>query len=114
LVGIALRATALGDELVEGRDARLALGLAGLRRRAHPLELAGDLLLLRQVGLLLLGETLLLGVEPLGVVALEGEGAAAVELEDPLHHLVEEVAVVGDEQDAAGVLLKVTLEPGDR
>ncbi len=38
----------------------------------------------------------------------------AVELEDPLGHVVEEVPIVGDGDHGAGVLLQEPLEPGDR
>ena len=48
-----------------------------------------------------------------GVVALVGVGPAAVELEDPLGHVVQEVPVVGDGDDGAGVLLQVLLQPRD-
>ncbi len=37
----------------------------------------------------------------------------AVELEDPLGDVVEEIAVVGDEDDRAGIFLQVPFEPGD-
>ena len=40
--------------------------------------------------------------------------APAVELEDPLRDVVEEVAVVGDRDDGARVLLEEALEPVDR
>ena len=46
-----------------------------------------------------------------GVVALVRVGAAAVELEDPLGHVVQEVPVVGDRDDGAGVLGQVLLQP---
>ena len=46
-----------------------------------------------------------------GVVALVRVGAAAVELEDPLGHVVQEVPVVGDRDDRAGVLRQVLLQP---
>ena len=39
---------------------------------------------------------------------------AAVELEDPARDVVEEVAIVGDRDDGALVLLEVALEPRDR
>ena len=39
---------------------------------------------------------------------------AAVELEDPARDVVEEVAIVGDGDDGALVLLEVALEPADR
>ena len=99
-----------GHLLVPG-EARLALGLAGLGAGAHPLQL-----LLEPLGALgVLGALDLqaggLGLQVGGVVALVGVGAAAVELEDPLGHVVEEVPVVGDGDDGAGVLLEVLLEP---
>ncbi len=52
--------------------------------------------------------------EPRRVVALERDAAAAVELEDPLGDVVEEVAIVGDGDDGAGVLLQEAFEPVDR
>ena len=53
----------------------------------------------------------LLGLEVGGVVALVRIGPAAVELEDPLGDVVEEVPVVGDRDHGAGVLLQVLLQP---
>ncbi len=52
-----------------------------------------------------------LGLEVGGVVALVGVGAATVELQDPLGHVLQEVPVVGDRHDRARVLLQVLLEP---
>src|SRR5690606_2805607 len=73
-----------------------------LRRGAHPLELLLDLALPRRLLLLLDLEALLLRLEPRAVVPLERVGLAAVELEDPLRHVVEEVAVVRDRHDGPG------------
>ena len=56
-------------------------------------------------------EAVLLGLEVGRVVALVGVGLAAVELEDPLGDVVEEVPVVGDGQDGAGVRRQVVLQP---
>jgi hypothetical protein len=53
-------------------------------------------------------------VQPGGVVALPGDALAVVQLEDPAGDVVQEVAVVGDRHDRAGVLVQVVLEPGDR
>ena len=39
---------------------------------------------------------------------------AAIELEDPAGDVVEEVAIVRDGDDGAGVVLEEPLEPGDR
>ena len=58
-------------------------------------------------------EALLLLLQPRRVVALERVALAAVELEDPAGHVVEEVAVVGDRHDGARVVLEELLEPVD-
>ena len=104
----------LGDQRLEVLQARLLLGLAALGVLADPLELGRDRALARLLGLLLLRQALLLLLEPRGVVALVGDAAAAVELEDPAGDVVEEVAIVGDRDDRALVLGQVALEPGDR
>ena len=83
--------------------------------QAHPFELARERPLAGVGRALLLGRhPLQLLLEPARVVALERDAAAAIELEDPLRDVVEEVAVVGDRHDRAGVLLQEPLEPVDR
>ena len=104
----------LGPQLLVGRQPGPALGLAGLGRHPHPLQLALQGALAGRRLLLLVGQPGLLLVEPRRVVALEREAPAAVELEDPLGHVVEEVAVVGDGHDRARVLLQEPLQPVDR
>ena len=109
-----LRGVGLGQQLLVGAEAGLALGLAGSWREAHPFELAGEGPLAGVGGALLAGEAGELLLEPARVVALEREAAAVVELEDPLGDVVEEVAVVGDRDDRARVLLEEPFEPLDR
>ena len=104
----------LGQQLLVGAEAGLALGLAGPRGQAHPFELARERALAGVDGLLLARQALQLLLEPARVVALERDAAAAVELEDPLGDVVEEVAVVGDRDDGARVLLEEALQPVDR
>ena len=58
-------------------------------------------------------EALLLLLEPRAVVALPRNAVAAVELEDPLGGVVEEVAVVGHGDHGAGKPLQELLEPLD-
>src|SRR5207245_9080149 len=94
------------QQRVVGGEARLALGLARTRRHLDPLELAGQRTLARGVGLLLLLEPLLLLLQPGGVVSLPRDAVAAVELEDPLRDVVEEVAGVRDGYDGARVLVE--------
>src|SRR6185437_16096014 len=103
---------ALRHQALIGGDARLALGLAGTRTLAHPVELALERALARRLLLALLLEALLLLLEPAGVVALIGNAAAAIELEDPARHLVEEVAVMGHGDDGAGIVGEEALQPG--
>ncbi len=108
--GLPLR---LLPQLFVPRDARLALGLAGARRQADPLELALQRLLPGGRLLLLLGQAALLLVEPRRVVALPGNAGALVELEDPAGDVVEEVAIVRDGDDGAGKFREIALEPPD-
>ena len=101
----------LGRHLLVARQPRPALGLPGLGVRADPLELALEGLGALGVLLALDLETVLLRLEVRRVVALVGVGLAAVELEDPGGHVVEEVPVVGHGQHRAGVRREVALEP---
>jgi len=100
-------------ELLVGLDARLALGLTRPRRHAHPLELALQGAPPRRGLLPLDGEALLLLLEPGRVVALPRDAAAAVQLEDPLGDVVQEVAIVRDGHDRARVFLEMAFEPRD-
>ena len=101
----------LRGHLLVALETRLTLRLAGTRAGAHPVELVSEALLELGVALALdlQASRLLLQVD--GVVALVGVRVAAVELKDPLGDVVEEVAIVGDGDDGAGVLLEVLLEP---
>ena len=59
-------------------------------------------------------EAVLLLLEPGAVVALPRNAVAAVELEDPLGGVVEEVAIVGDRDDGSGKLLRGTARASRR
>ena len=99
------------EQLVVAVETGLTLCLTRLGCHAHPFELALEGLAALRGLLLLLGHALGLLVEPRAVVALPGYALAAVELEDPAGHVVEEVAVVGDGDDRAGILLQMLLQP---
>ena len=101
------------QHVLVGLDARLALGLPGGGRAADPLLLLGELALARALLALLLGQALALLLQVGGVVALVGDAAAAVDLQDPAGDVVEEVAVVGDDQHRARVVAQRPLQPGD-
>src|SRR5271166_736187 len=102
------------DEFVVSGDARLGLGLAGLGGGRYPLALLGKSPLARYVLPALLLEALLLLFEPGRIIALIRNAAAAIELEYPAGHVVEEVAVVGDDEDRARVGAQMAFEPVDR
>ena len=101
-------------ELFVTRDARLVLGAAAFRARAHPFEFRRELFAQAFVGSLFRGEPRALLLEPGGVVALVGNAVAAVEFEDPLGHVVEEVAIVRDRDDGGRIRLEIFLQPRDR
>ena len=103
----------LRRELLVGRHAGLALRLTGLRRHPDPLELLRERLLAGGGLLLLELEPRPLLLEPRRIVALEGDAAAMIDLEDPLRDVVEEVPVVGHRHDGALVFGEVSLEPVD-
>ena len=103
----------LRQQLLVGGEAGLRLRLARARRGAHPFELARQRALPRRLGLLFALEPLPLLLEPRRIVALPGDPGAAIQLEDPARHVVEEVAIVRHRDDRPRVLVQVVLEPGD-
>ncbi len=103
----------LRQELVIGVDARLGLGLAGARALLDPFALARDgALACRFLGAFL-AQALFLDDEEGGIVALVRDALAAVKLENPAGDVVEEIAVMGDEDDAALVFAQRVLQPLD-
>mmetsp|Transcript_36251 Transcript_36251/g.84801 ORF Transcript_36251/g.84801 Transcript_36251/m.84801 type:complete len:418 (+) Transcript_36251:343-1596(+) len=91
----------LRHELVVPLQPRFALVALRLDVATDPLELLLQQLVLGVVGAFLVGSAGGLGLEPGGVVSLEGDALAAVELEDPLGDVLEEIPVVGDADDRA-------------
>ncbi len=59
-------------------------------------------------------QPLLLLHQPGRVIALVGNALAAVEFEDPPRHVVEEIAVMGDDQDGAGIVAQMAFQPRHR
>ena len=104
----------LGHQLLVAGQTRLRFRASALGVGPHPVQLGGDRALTGFLGAFLLGQACLLLLQPGGVVALVGDAFAAVELEDPAGHVVEEVAIVGDGHDRALVLGQVALQPGHR
>ncbi len=113
-VGLGALLEFLRLHLLEALQAGLGLGLAGLGALAHPLQLFLHGFFVGRLLLGLLGQTLGLGFQPAGVVALVRDAGAAVELENPAGDVVEEVAVVGDGHYGAREVMEEPLQPGDR
>ena len=91
----------------------LDLACRALRRGGDPLAFLGERALPRGVLAAFLLEPLLLLLEPGGVIALVRNAVAAIELENPAGHVVEEIAVVGDDEDRARIVAQVAFEPVD-
>ena len=102
---------ALLQQFLVALIARLGLGLTRLRRGRDPLLLALQRLLVGGVLAAFLHQPLLLLHQPGRVVALVGNALAAIELEDPRRDVVEEVAIVGDDQDRARIVAQMAFQP---
>jgi hypothetical protein len=94
---------AFGRELLVGADPGFAFGLAGARGHANPLEFALERLLLGGGLFFFDGQASLFLLQPRRVVPFPRDAAAAVEFEDPLGDVVEEIAIVRDGDDGSGV-----------
>ena len=114
LRGLGLLLAGLRQQLLVALVARLRLGLPRARRSGDPFLLARERALVRLVLAAFLLEPLLFLHQPRRVIALVGNAAAAVELENPAGDVVEEVAVVGDDEDGARIAAQMPLEPHHR
>ena len=104
---------ALPDEFIISRDARLGLGLTRSRRGGDPLAFLGKRTLSGGVFAAFLLKPLLFLYEPGGIVAFVRDTAAAIELENPARHVVEEITVVSYDKDRARIGAQMTFEPID-
>ena len=102
------------SKLLVALVARLGFRLPGARRGGDPFLLARERALVRLLLAAFLLEPLLLLLQPGRVIALVGNAAAAVELENPAGDVVEEIAVVGDDQDGARIVAQMAFEPHHR
>ena len=101
-------------ELLEASDTGLGLGLAPLGVLAHPFQFFFQGLGTGFLAFLFRFQTGLLLSQPLGVIALVRDAVAAIELQDPLSRVVQEVTVVGDGHHGAGKAVQELLQPFDR
>ena len=111
---VELHVLLLGEQLLVRAEPRLRLRVAGLRARRTHSSSRASVRWRAELCLLLDLQPRLLLLEPAGVVALVGDAAAAVELEDPAGDVVEEVPVVRHRDDRALVVGEEALEPEHR
>src|SRR6185436_15185776 len=114
LSGLSLLLIGLLEQFVIALVPRLRFRLTSFRRRANPFLLAGERALMRGLLATLLLEALLLLDKPCRIVALVGNALAAIEFEDPAGDVVEKIAVVGDDQDRAGIIAQMAFKPMHR
>ena len=98
-------------QLFQAGQAGLALGAAALGVLARPLQFLLDRLLASLFLVVFLLQALILLGQPVGVVALPRNAAAAVQFQDPLGGVVQEVAIMGDRHDGAGVARQELFQP---
>ena len=109
-----LLAGIFGEQFFVSLETGLALGLARLRALLDPFLFAGQTLLPVGFTLLFAAEAFELLVEPLGVIAFPRNAATAVDFQNPVRHVVEEVTVVRHQNHGALVFAEVAFEPGNR
>ena len=97
-----------------GIQTGLSFGMTSLRCHTHPLQLTLQRLPAFRGRLLLLRQPLRLLLQPRRIVTLPGDSFTAIQFQNPLRHIVEEIAVVGDGNHRTFVLLQVLLQPVDR
>ena len=112
LVGLVALLVVVGVELFEASHTGLGLGLTPFRVLTNPLQLFLDGLATGSFGTGFLRQTGVLLLQPGGVVAFPRDTFAAVQLQDPARHVVEEVTVVGDGHYSAFVVVQEALQPG--
>ena len=112
--GLSLLFARLLQQLFIALVARFRFCLPCAWRSGNPFLLAGQRALARFLLAAFLFEPLLLLNEPGGIIALIGYAAAAIELENPAGNIVEEISIVGYDQNGAGIIAQMALEPRHR
>eukprot|EP01132_Coremiostelium_polycephalum_P011819 gene11818-biopygen4574 len=112
-VGLGTLLELLGLHLFETRQTGLGFRLTRLGAFTHPFQLVFHGLFMGRLLLGFGGQTVGLGFQPTGVVALVRDTGATVELEDPASNVVQEVPVVRDRNHGAREVVQEMLQPGD-
>src|SRR3569833_701193 len=111
LRSLALLLARLLEQVLITLVARLGFGLPRFRRGRDPFLLTRQGALMRGFLAALLLQPLLLLLQPGRIIPLVGNALAAVALEDPAGDSGQEVAIMRDDQDRAGIVAQMALEP---
>ncbi len=103
----------LAEHLLVGIESGFSFCLTGFRSHVCPFQLAFEGFAALRSLFFLLHHALSFLLQPRGVVAVPWYALATVELQDPLAHVVEEVAVVGNGDYRSLILLQVLFQPVD-
>ena len=115
-LGLALQLTtlaALHAHRLKGAHPPFVAGAAGLDALTHPHLFLGKLAVKLGVFQLLDPQPLLLPLQVLIVIAGPGGDGAPIEIDDPGRQLVNELPIVGDEDDGAAKILEELFQPVD-
>ena len=113
LVGFVALLEILRAHFFETGKAGFALRLPAFGVATHPLQLLFDGFLARSFLFGFCTQALFLVFQPLAIVAFKRDALAPVELQNPACYVVEEVAVVGNGNYGAFVIVQEALQPGD-
>ena len=81
-------------------------------RRSHPFQLRRHGLLARLFSGFFRPESTFLLFKPGRVVAFPGNSVAAIELQNPARHVIEEVTIMGNGDDRTRIFVEKTFQPG--
>ncbi len=100
-----------GRHLFVGFDPGLRFGLASLGAHPDPFQFASQVLFASLLLAFFQSHSFGAVFQPRAVVAFERDAAAAIDFEDPLGHVVQEVTIVGDGHNGALVVGQVLFQP---
>ena len=103
-----------GGQLMIGGNPRPRFRLPRLLPLAHPFQLPREGFLAGFILARLLREPLRLLFQPAGIIPLIGKAAPAVQFQNPAGDVIEEIAIVGHNQNGALISHQVLLQPSDR
>ena len=104
----------LALQLLKRLHTRLVLGLSRTRSQTHPIEFALQRSLTRGFRFFFLLQTIPLLLQPTRIIAFPRNALAAIQLENPLRDVVQEVTIVGDGHDSSRKFRQEPLKPCDR